>query len=374
MRLSYPSPPDAARGRSVVEAYAEAAVSKIDNVEADLQVLDLSCFQFPVSINHGVERDRNSYVVSPLSAYTTYLDFELERIGRPLVAGTLRWMAGRVAKSLRENSLDKAVMVNNWLLSTNIYPESWTGEGLDEVTQYLVSRFPDHAIGFRSLNRFSNRKLMQALGASGYLPVPSRQVYLFDGRRGSASAYLRRNNTKVDASLVSRSGYRVIPAVQCNHLDFDRMAWLYKLLYIDKYCDLNPQFTAKWLKLGHEQGWLELHLLRSPKGEIDGVLGLFGTECLITAPVVGYDTSLPQRLGLYRMLTSACLSIAADRGCVLNFSAGAAHFKRLRGGCGVIEYSMMYVDHLPRRRRKAWQRLGSVLRVLGVPLMRGLKL
>jgi hypothetical protein len=89
---------------------------------------------------------------------------------------------------------------------------------------------------------------------------------------------------------------------------------------------------------------------------------------------VGYDTALPQRAGLYRQLTRLCLQEAVERGVVLNFSSGAAEFKRLRGGQPQIEYSLIHVAHLSWGRRWVWQVLSHLLHGIGVPLMRKFKL
>lgn len=95
---------------------------------------------------------------------------------------------------------------------------------------------------------------------------------------------------------------------------------------------------------------------------------------LITAPIVGYDTRLPGKEGLYRMLTALCIEEAARRRWVLNFSSGASHFKRLRGGAPEIEYSMVYVRHLPAARRAAWRALQIASAGVAAPLLRAFRL
>jgi hypothetical protein len=53
----------------------------------------------------------------------------------------------------------------------------------------------------------------------------------------------------------------------------------------------------------------------------------------------------------------------------LNFSAGAAGFKRLRGGVPAIEYSAVYARHLPRKTRNAIGVLSLATRRVGAPLL-----
>lgn len=346
----------------------------ISNVSTALALLDTGRHQFPVSINQGQDAKDNCYVVSPQTAYSGYAREELQRLQRPWLAWPLQLLTRGVDRLLSAARVDRLVQVNNWLLSTNLYPAEWQGDDLPAITDMLRRQFPDHGLAFRSLNDFSNRALRQRLQALGYLAIPSRQVYLFDGREGEQSAFLRHHNTRLDTTLLRRSPYQVVPGSALNEADFQRIEHLYTLLYLDKYSTLNPQYSAQWLQRGHTEGWLELRALRSPEGRIDGALGWFANSTLISAPIVGYDTALPQRSGLYRQLTRLCLQEAVNRRQVLNFSAGAAAFKRLRGGQPWIEYTLIHVAHLPLARRLVWHLMELLLRHIGVPLMRTLKL
>ncbi|MFK3775248.1 hypothetical protein [Pseudomonas sp. NPDC089406] len=366
-----PQPGDSL-ARHYVSSCAGGAL--IGNVSTALALLDIGEHQFPVSINQGTEPAGNCYVVSPQTAYSGYAREELQRLRRPWLAWPLKCLTLAVDRLLGAAKVDRLVQVNNWLLSTNLYPAEWAGAELAQITGLLRSRFPDHGLAFRSLNDFSNAALRQRLQALGYLAIPSRQVYLFDARLGEQSAFLRRHNTCLDATLLRRSPYSVVPGEALAEADFQRIEQLYNLLYLDKYSPLNPHYSAAWLQRGQREGWLQLRALRNAEGRIDGALGWFANDTLLSTPIVGYDTALPQRAGLYRQLTRLCLQEAVERRQVLNFSSGAAAFKRLRGGQPQIEYSMVYVAHLPLGRRLVWQVLASLLQRIGVPLMRKLKL
>ena len=346
----------------------------IRNVTTRMACLDTGAHHLPVSINDGGEPTGNSYVVSPLTAYGAYVDFELLSMGRPWLTWPLRGLLSVITRQLERADIDRVVLVNNWLLSTSLYPPDWQGEDLPEITRLLSGDFPDHAIGFRSLNRFSNATLIDRLTELGYISIPSRQVYLFDARNGQSSAFLRQRNCCSDAALLRRTPYSLVPGEQLEAADYPRLEYLYRLLYIDKYCPFNPQYTGEWLRLGQEEGWLQLTALRSPAGTLDAVLGWFANDEILSAPVLGYDTGLPQSLGLYRLLSRLCVQEAVNRRCLLNYSSGAADFKRLRGGQPEIEYAMVYVGHLSARRQRIWRRLGAILQAIGVPLMRKFKL
>ncbi|TVT79383.1 GNAT family N-acetyltransferase [Pseudomonas sp. H3(2019)] len=370
--LSEPANPDDSLARHYVRACAAGGL--IGNVSTRMALLDTGAQQFPVSITEGNEPDDNCYVVSPQTAYSGYAREELRRLGRPWLTWPLKLLTQCVARLLSAAKVDKLVQVNNWLLSTNLYPSNWNVAELPAITALLQRAFPDHGFGFRSLNDFSNRELRQCLEALGYLSIPSRQVYLFDGRAGAQAPFLKHHNTRLDATLLRRSPYEVVPGTALSDADFQRIEHLYNLLYLDKYCTLNPHYSAQWMQRGQREGWLELRALRNPDGRIDGALGWFANAAVISTPIVGYDTALPQRAGLYRQLTRLCLQEAVERRQVLNFSSGAAEFKRLRGGQPQIEYSLIHVAHLSWGRRLVWTVLSRLLHGIGVPMMRKLKL
>ncbi len=359
---------------ALADAYVRAGGQGICNVRTCLELLEVGGHRFPVSINDGTDPSGNCYVVSPQTTYRLYADWELQRLGRPVLTSPLRVLVAAIGTGLAGARVDRIVWVNNWLLSTNIHPPGWDGQGLAEALADLKRRYPDHAIGLRSLNRFCNEPLMETLVRLGCLEIPSRQVYLFDGRPGPDSEFLRHHNTRMDARLLERSPYRVQTGSDLVDDDFPRLEQLYNLLYLDKYCHLNPMYTSAWIRRGRDEGWLEIRVLRSPEGRIDAVVGWFAGDGVLTAPLVGYDTHLPANTGLYRQATQLCLQEAAARRVVLNFSSGAPGFKRLRGGVPEIESSMLLVDHLPWHRRAAWKALGAVLHGVAVPFIRKMEL
>ncbi|MEY3110019.1 MAG: uncharacterized protein RL079_704 [Verrucomicrobiota bacterium] len=380
MRLLHPAelgaePGDA--GNSSAALYVRNWSTKdhahIGNLETEMLLLDTGTHQFPVSVNRGEGIADNCYVVSPLAAYGAYAQEEVKRMNPPQLRRPLAWLLRGVSALLRSIHADRTVQINNWLLSTNLYPDSWEGADLPEITALLAASFPQYTFTFRSLNPQCNGLLLMRLKALGYVSIPSRQVYIFDGRAGDVAAYRARHDTRKDAALLARSRYRVRRGDELKDEDFERLEQLYNLLYLEKYCHLNPHYKAEWLRRGHQEGWLQLRVLQSPEGRIDGVVGWFATEATLSAPIVGYDTALPIKLGLYRQLTQLCFQEAAARRIVLNFSSGAPQFKRMRGGQPQIEVSMVYVKHLPWKNRIIWGLLGLLMRTIAAPVMKALK-
>ena len=97
----------------------------IGNVSTALALLDTGHHQFPVSINHGHDPVDNCYVVSPQTAYSGYAREELQRLKRPWLAWPLKLLTQGVDRLLSAAKVDRLVQVNNWLLSTNLYPADW---------------------------------------------------------------------------------------------------------------------------------------------------------------------------------------------------------------------------------------------------------
>src|ERR1700674_391518 len=76
--------------------------------------------------------------------------------------------------ALRRAHINRTVVVNNWMLSTNLYPREWLPD-VQGLTPALIGAFRSHYICFRSLNRWTNAPLLEALVRGGYTPVASRQ-------------------------------------------------------------------------------------------------------------------------------------------------------------------------------------------------------
>ena len=104
-------------------------------------------------------------------------------------------------------------------------------------------------------------------------------------------------------------------------------------------------------------------------GRLDGVLGYFVRRGLLTPPLFGYDTRLPQSLGLYRLISTLTSLEGQRQGALVHFSAGVGAFKRARGGVNAIEYNAVYDAHLPPARRRPWALLHALMDRAAVPLI-----
>jgi hypothetical protein len=341
----------------------------IGNVRTELVFMEAQGHLIPITVN-DTEWD-NSYVASPYTHYVTYAKEELERLHNPALEGILAEVLNIIGLGFRRARFNRVVHVNNWLLSTNLGPPL-PGPVCAAITKALTERYPGHTIVFRSLNQRLTSSTLAELKALGYIPVPSRQIYIMDpaGRPASSKA---RWLVKRDYGLIAKHGYTVARPEDMMEEDVFRMTELYQMLYRGKYSLCNPDFTPEYIRHAMKHGSLQLYGLRK-NGRLDAVLGFFRREGVMTTPLFGYDLGLPQDVGLYRMLSALLVRHAEETGHILHESSGAAQFKRNRGAEPDIEYSAVHIRHLPFFRRLPWLTLSVLLNRIGVPIIRKYKL
>ena len=341
----------------------------IRNVETQLLALDTGAYIFPVSVNNRSVVD-NSYVVSPHTAYARYTQFEIEQLQRAWLTFPLTLLVKGLGEYLKYAKVDEIVHVNNSLVSTNLYPKSWLGQDIGQIRDFMVAQYPMQSLAFRSLNDYQHHVLLEHFKAQGFMAIPSRQVYVLDvSNEQNAHKISQKRDVKADAKLLQKHGYTLKNGNELLPADFECLEVLYNQLYLGKYSTLNPQYTADFLRSAQRDGWLDLHALCDNVGETVGVIGMLGDQDTVTTPIFGYDIQRPIEQKLYRVLSYQTILNAMVTGRILNFSSGAAKFKRHRGAVPCIEYTMVYVRHLPKRQQYAWSLLSKVLHHIAVPIM-----
>ncbi|WP_169924237.1 GNAT family N-acetyltransferase [Sphingomonas adhaesiva] len=365
MILFDPAAPDAPWGDTPAAERAYIAMladvpAHIANVTTEWCALNRAGRVLPVTINHGARGD--SYVCTPRAAYVDYARAELAIMG-VRGAAALRALLAGVDAMLGAARIDRIVHVDNWLLSTNLHG-AWDGADLPAIRALLADRFPDHVLAIRSVDDWSSPALARAARADGWVMVPSRQVWVVDD---PARDWRPRNAFANDRRLVARSGLAIEPA---RAGDAARIADLYHQLYVGKYSALNPVFTPRFVAATMAGGSIDYRVARTGDGRVLAVAGMMARAGVATPPVVGYDRRFPAAAGLYRLASWMFMTMAMERGWRLHGSAGAAHFKRLRGARGVIEYHAMHVAHLSRPRALAIRALAAALERVAVPMMR----
>lgn len=363
-RLPWPGGPavDDVR-RWAVPMAADGTRRFVANVECQVGAVAGESWALPITV--PVPGDRvNAYVVSPFTHYVRYLEEELRLIQSAPTRAVAQVILAGLGGLMRAGEIDRVVTVNNWLLSTNLYPRLPPG-ALAAARDAVREAWPGHGVLFRSCNALTTPSVMAELRAAGLRSVVSRQVYIFDARK---DALFRRKPYRRDWALIERHGYRVRPLTSVDPATAERAADLYRLLYLDKYSRHNPAFTPAFVRAAVDRRWLTVYGLER-QGSLDGVVGFFERDGVMTTPLLGYDTGLPVERGLYRMLTALLSTLARERGAVLHRSSGAATFKRSRGAVPALEFSYVDVRHQPWRARAAWACLRAVTEGIGRPML-----
>jgi hypothetical protein len=331
--------------RYLVPLIRDGASFYIDN--ANVQVMALLLDQQVVPVVLCDETSGNSDICSPTSHYLRYPLAEIakrkHRVSRLVLKSSLQ----AATLFLKRTHLDKVIYLNNWLWTTN--PSlSLTAAQVEGITNHLVEKYPEHAILFRSCNRYIASDYFQALSASRYKMVASRTVYLVDP---SKDACTKNENVRRDRILLNKSGYEIVSNGDLDEKDIGRMTSLYRNLYLKKHPRLNPQFNKRFFSLVLRENIFTFKALKK-EGRIDAFVSYYAQDGVVTGSLIGYDLELPQKLGLYRQAFSIFMVVGAEH--ILNLSAGAGLFKIFRGARPCIEYDAVYDSHLPYNRRLAW--------------------
>ena len=141
------------------------------------------------------------------------------------------------------------------------------------------------------------------------------------------------------------------------------------MLYIEKYSEMNPKFSATFLRSQCMNSHLELRGLFKD-GQMDAVYGFYTRNGLGTCPIFGYDTTVDPKVGLYRSLSWLWAEEAKDLNVHIHASSGVGAFKRHRGAIPEIEYNMVFTGHLPRYMKRRWHLLALLAKYIAVPLIK----
>jgi hypothetical protein len=349
--------------RHVAGFRARGTPALIANAACEVMLLRCGPFRLPVTADDG--RRGLTYVSSPHSTYVLYPRDEIALMGLGAVRPAAEGVLGVIAGLMRLSRLNRAVHLDNWLLSTNLHGD-WQGESLAAMRESLAARFPDHFTIIRSVDPWTSPALFDAVRADGWTLLPARQVWVTDDL---ARDWRPRSHTRADARALRRSGLALERPERIAHADAARIAELYRQLYVGRYSAINPRFTADYVMHSAATGLLSYSLLRDDAGTVMAFAALRCAGGVGTVPLMGYDTARPQEEALYRIASHAACDLALERGLRFHGSAGAAQFKRNRGARGQIEYMAVDGRHLSAPRRAGLALLAEGLRRFMVPML-----
>lgn len=355
--------PDTLAASYVARLATDGTRKLVSNAASRVALLRSGAFDLPVTIDDGTLG--LSYVSSPHSAYVLYARDEIALLG----LGRMRFAAEAVLATLsallRTMRLNRAVHLDNWLLSTNLHG-SWDGAGLAGMRGLLSDRFPDHFLIIRSLDPWTCPALLDAVRQDGWTLLPARQVWVTDDL---AAQWLPRGQTRADAKALRRSGLQTGQAHNLSRDDCERIADLYHQLYVRRYSAINPIFTPEFIQAAAAIGLLTFLVARDGQGQIMAFSALRSAGGVGTVPLMGYDMTRPQSEGLYRIASYMAAEAAMNAGLRFHGSSGAGEFKRSRGARGMIEYMAVDARHLSAARRAGLALLAAGLNAFMKPML-----
>jgi hypothetical protein len=350
--------------RDYVTAFArDGSRHYIANLGTDVKMLAWGEHLLPLTVNNGERAE--TFVCSPRVGYIDYPLEELSRFPNRHIVPALHGIISIVGAVLSLSDVDRVVHLNNWMMSTNL-PVALDPTLVTLQTEQLVAHHPKHLLAMRSLTRRYNAPLIDALGAAGWVLLPSRQVFLVDD---VARDSFKRRDTRRDDKLWRQGRLTVEEGEALSTADAQRIVTLYAMLYLDKYSRLNPHYTAEFVMLTQRIGMIRYLVLRDENGLIQGFGGMHRLGQYATMPLIGYNTLAPQNQGLYRLTFHAGSLYAAKHGLKFNMSSGATAFKRTRGATAEMEFTAYYLRHLPMIRRLPFDFLRWIAMNVGMPLL-----
>lgn len=335
----------------------------IDNIRTEIKILKINNTVLPITINDG--EYENSYVCSPHTYYIGYAQSSLDLIKNKLLKSFFTSLFKCLSKGFKQLKFNKVIVVNNWLLPTNLYPQldqKWVAN----ITLFLQKHYPHHAILFRSIDAHSNAGLYQELQNNHYKLVASRQIFFTNPQN---QEIFETRIFKSDLRLLQSSGYEVLDHEQLTPSEIIRMLHLYQDVYIHKYSKLNPQLNRSYVKLALNHNVLKFKALRKD-GVIDGIAGYFCRNGIMTCPFFGYDKTKPQHIGLYRLLSTVLMLEAKKLDHLFHQSAGASTYKKIRRAKDHMEYTAVFDKHLPLSRKIPWSFIKMLINTVGVFYMK----
>lgn len=343
----------------------EGLHNTIGNIKAEVALLKADRHLLPILVPNG--KRGNSYVCSP---HTHYITVGIESLGtlmnpaiRFLAAGALRTLGF----ALNSASINKVIYVNHWLLSTDLHPASLTQHQIDEITATLIKRYPDRAILFRSLNSWTNSRLMRHLDKTGYHFVASRHTYI--SSMEDETVFSNRI-VKNDLKLWQEACCEVADAEALTDVDAKRIAHLCRILAIDHHSSWNPRVDANFIEMVKKHPAYTLKAIKK-EGVIIGAIGYqINEEGVLTCTLFGYDKNHPDQTDHYRLVSTLLLLEAKKHAKTFNQSAGGSYFKKSRGARGYTEYQAVYTKHLSRRQNAGWSLLKKIINRFAPDMMR----
>lgn len=341
---------------------AGGASQWVDNAAGGVHAVDLDGQRIPLVL--ADDAAATTYVASLVSAWVRYPVFEATRRFKALPHVAAQLAASPLIALLRLAGLHRPAFLGNWMVSTNLHPAA-SPSAWRAARDAALALAADRPLAIRNVCPGVDRAMTNGLQADGWLLVPARLVYLCDPAHPDL---WKHNHVRKDRRLLDDDTFTLAGPEAITDGDLPNLRRHFRDVFFDKHSPLNPDFSDAFFALCRERRFLDLYALRHA-GETVGVLGLLERHGWVTTPLIGYDIGKPQSLALYRRLMALLLVECKRRGARLHYSSGAGGFKRVRGGVPALEYTALYVRHLPKRRQAAARWFASLADRYATPVL-----
>lgn len=330
----------------------EGIAAFVANARVEMGLIAIDNQLIPFTIGNRKMPASSTYLVSVISQYIRYSNLELQHSdayskGQKIV---LSWASTLAEKVMTVVGADRTIMVNNWLVSTNLYSELPV-EKMGVLKRVLQQNFPQHAIVFKSITAGVNDALANALLHQDFMPIASRQVYLLDP---TTEEYKKKRPFQQDSKAWQKETTLLWDEIPLQQHEVPLVRHFYHKLYLEKYSVFNPDYSDSFIWNAHQSGLMHFQCLREGD-KLLAVQGIASRNHVVTTPFIGYDYAQPVSRGLYRYMNVKLTQTALDEKAILNMSSGAAPFKKQRGGVGTYEYNYVFAAHLGFFQRNFWK-------------------
>lgn len=335
----------------------------VSNIATHLEMHEQADALLPVTINDS--EYENAFVCSPFGYYVSYAMLYLDLIKNRWGRKSCSIIMDGFSRLMPAASLNKVVAVNNWPFATVLWP-TLSQDDVHAIKKHYLSQYPHHTLMFRSFNEKMNADLLKNLKKEGFHIISSRAIFLLNGKDPEV---FKTRIFKSDLKLMRETEYEILDGSALKDEDYKRLIDLYTMVYLEKYSDLNPAHTEELLKHGVASKTMELRVLVK-NGSIDGVVAFYERSGVMTCPFFGYDTTKPLGDKLYRCLCTVLMLEAQKRQVLFHQSSGAAFYKTIRRAECCIDYTAVYIKHLPWYRKLPWYLIGGIMNGIGVKFMK----
>lgn len=326
-----------------------------ENIKADIYALKIDDLVLPVVV--ASENYNNSYVCSPYGHFVGCGKQEVENMPPSLMSKSAKTLLNTLGKLVQASSMNSVVFINNWLFSTDIYPQALQTGQVDHLVSFLKRKFPKHALCFRSLNGVTTPSLFSHLKKEGFRPIPTRHIFLTDTKKESI---FKTRILKSDLKLWKAPPFEIKEERTLTTNECQEILSLYRSLYIEQHSTFHPHPTLELVKMMLEKRVFHFKVLRI-EGKIRGVAAYFVRNGTLMCPFLGLDKTHPSHNLIYRLLSISLLVEARQNHLMFHQGAGASFYKSIRRAEGCLESMAVYASHLPWKQRVSWAFFAKVL-------------